>query len=321
MVDREDFEFDSRGTTCRAWFYPAQNESMDGPGGVPAIVMAHGLGGTRDAGLEPYATAFADAGFAVLVFDYRYFGASGGHPRQLLSVSAQLADWAAAVAAVRDIEGIDADRVALWGTSFSGGHVIAVGAADKRIAAISAQGPMMDGRAAVLNVLNRHGLWHTLRLVAAGLRDRLADLAGAEPYRIPLVARPGGLAAMSTEDAYDGYSAIAPNDWRNEMSARMLLTLALYRPGRKVGRLRCPTLIQICDEDTVAPGDAAAAAAALGGDNIVERHYRIGHFDIYRGAGFRQSSSDQLTFFKRTLAPRRGDVPPAENTGSTRSPR
>ncbi|MGB7756018.1 MAG: alpha/beta fold hydrolase [Salinisphaera sp.] len=305
MVDREDFEFDSRGTTCRAWFYPAQNESMDSPDGVPAIVMAHGLGGTRDAGLEPYAAAFADAGLAVLVFDYRYFGASGGRPRQLLSVSAQLADWSAAIAAVREIEGVDAERIALWGTSFSGGHVIAAGAADKRVAAISAQGPMMDGRAAVLNVLRRHGLWHMLRLITAGLRDSLADLAGAEPYRIPLVARAGGLAAMATADAYDGYQAIAPEDWRNEMSARMLLTLALYRPGRKIERLRCPTLIQICDEDTVAPAEAASAAAARGGDNVVERHYRIGHFDIYRGAGYRQSSSDQLAFFKRSLAPRR----------------
>lgn len=305
MMDREDFEFDSRGTTCRAWFYPAQDESMDGPAGIPCIVMAHGLGGTRDAGLEPYAAAFASAGFAVLVFDYRYFGASDGRPRQLLSVAAQLADWAAAIAAVRAIEGIDPERIALWGTSFSGGHVIAAGAADKRVAAVSAQGPMMDGRAAVMNVLHRHGPWHMLKLVAAGLRDRLADLAGAEPYLVPLIARPGGLAAMATEDAYDGYRAIVPDDWRNEMSARMLLTLAFYRPGRRVARLRCPALIQICDEDTVAPADAASAAAGLGGENIVERHYRIGHFDIYRGAGFRQSSTDQLRFFKRTLAPSR----------------
>ncbi|MGN8159238.1 alpha/beta hydrolase [Salinisphaera sp. RV14] len=309
MVDREDFEFDSRGTTCRAWFYPAQNESMEAPAGVPAIVMAHGLGGTRDAGLEPYAATFANAGFAVLVFDYRYFGASGGRPRQLLSVSAQLADWAAAIAAVREVAGVDADRVALWGTSFSGGHVIAAGAADKRVAAISAQGPMMDGRAAVFNVLRRHGLRHMLRLIVAGLRDSLANLAGAEPYRIPLVARAGGLAAMATEDAYEGYRAIAPADWRNEMSARTLLTLALYRPGRKVGRLRCPTLIQICDQDTVAPPAAATAAAARGGDHIIERHYRIGHFDIYRGAGFRQSSSDQLAFFRRALAARRREAP------------
>lgn len=303
MMDREEFEFDSQATTCRAWFYPAQNEAMDGPAGVPAIIMAHGLGGTRDAGLEPYAVKFAAAGFAVLVFDYRYFGASDGRPRQLLSVPAQLADWRAAIAAVRAIDGIDTGRVALWGTSFSGGHVIAAGAADQRVAAIVSQGAMMDGRAAVLNVLRRHGLWHTLRLVAAGVRDRLADLAGAEPYRIPLVARPGGLAAMATEDAYDGYTAIIPDEWRNEVAARMLLTLALYRPGRRIAHLRCPTLIQICDEDTVAPAEAASATAALGGENVVERHYRIGHFDIYRGAGFRQSSNDQLAFFKRALGP------------------
>lgn len=304
MVDREDFEFDSRGSTCRAWFYPAQNESMVDAAGVPCIIMAHGLGGTRDAGLEPYATAFADAGIAVLVFDYRYFGDSGGRPRQLVSVPAQLADWAAAIAAARGVDGVDASRIALWGTSFSGGHVIAAGAADKRVAAVASQGPMMDGRAAVLNVLRRHGLWHTLRLVAAGLRDRLADLAGAEPYCIPLVARPGGLAAMATDDAWDGYNAITPAGWRNEMTARTLLTLALYRPGRKIGRLRCPVLIQICDEDSVAPAESAALAADRGGDNVVERHYRIGHFDIYRDAGFRQSSVDQLRFFKRALAPR-----------------
>lgn len=303
MVDREDFEFDSRGATCRAWFYPAQNEAMLGPAGVPCVVMAHGLGGTRDAGLEPFATQFADAGLAVLVFDYRFFGASDGRPRQLLSVSAQLSDWAAAIAAVRAIDGVDADRIALWGTSFAGGHVIAAAAADKQVAVVVSQGPMMDGRAAVVNGLRRHGLWHMLRLVTAGLRDRLADLAGAEPYCIPLVARPGGLAAMATEDAYDGYTAITPMDWRNEMSARTLLTLALYRPGRKMGRLRCPVLIQICDEDTVAPADAASTAAALGGENVVERHYRIGHFDIYRGAGFRQASNDQLAFFRRALAP------------------
>ncbi|WP_423823746.1 alpha/beta fold hydrolase [Salinisphaera sp. SPP-AMP-43] len=306
MVDREDFEFESQGTTCRAWFYPAQNEAMIGSAGVPAIVMAHGLGGTRDAGLEAFATRFADAGFAVIVFDYRYFGASDGRPRQLLSVSAQLADWAAAIKAVRAVDGIDAERIALWGTSFSGGHVIAAGAADQRVAAIASQGPMMDGRAAVLNVLRQRGLWHMLKLVYAGLRDQLADLAGAEPYRIPLVAQPGGFAAMSTEDAYAGYMAITPSDWRNEMSARTLLTLALYRPGQKVARLRCPTLIQICDQDSVAPAEAAADAAARGGDNIVTRHYRIGHFDIYRGAGFRQASSDQLTFFKQALAPRLG---------------
>lgn len=307
MIDRQDFEFQSKGTTCRAWFYPAQNESMVDSAGAPCIVMAHGLGGTRDAGLEPYALQFADAGMAVMVFDYRYFGASDGSPRQLLSVSAQLADWSAAVAAARQIDGVDPQRVALWGTSFSGGHVVAAAAADKRVAAVSAQGPMLDGLASVLNVLRRHGVLYMARLVSAGLRDVIANLAGAEPYRLPLVAQPGTVAAMATQDAYDGYTAITPDDWCNELTARTVLTLGLYRPGRKLARLRCPVLVQICDEDSVAPARASTAMVARGGDHITERHYRIGHFDIYRGAGFRQSSADQLAFFKRHLVPRRTD--------------
>lgn len=307
MIDRQDFEFQSKGTTCRAWFYPAQNESMVDDAGAPCIVMAHGLGGTRDAGLEPYALKFADAGMAVLVFDYRYFGASEGNPRQLLSVSAQLADWAAAIAAARQIDGVDPSRVALWGTSFSGGHVIAAAAADKRVAAVSAQGPMFDGMASVFNVLRRHGVMHMARLLLAGLRDTLANLAGAEPYRIPLIAKPGGLAAMATEDAYDGYTAITPEEWRNEVSARTMLTFGLYRPGTKLNRVRCPVLVQICDDDSVAPADATTAMVSRAGDHVTERHYRIGHFDIYRDAGFRQSSADQLAFFNRQLAPRTRD--------------
>jgi len=309
MIDRQDFEFTSKATTCRAWFYPAQDESMVNDAGAPCIVMAHGLGGTRDAGLEPYALKFANAGMAVMIFDYRYFGASDGQPRQLLSVSAQLADWAAAIAAVRKIDGVDPARVALWGTSFSGGHVMAAGAADKRVAAVSSQGPMLDGLASVLNVLKRHGLFYMLRLVMAGLRDVLANLAGAEPYRLPLVASKGGLAAMATDDAYDGFMAIAPTDWRNELTARTLLTLGLYRPGRKINRIRCPVLVQLCDEDSVAPANASERMLRRAHDHVTERHYRIGHFDIYRGAGFRQSSADQLDFFTRRLAPHDRNAP------------
>ena len=89
-LPRKDVEFLSQGTRCRAWHYPTATPQA-------CIVMAHGLGGTRDAGLEPYAQRFADAGFAVLLFDYRHFGASDGEPRQLLSVSKQLQDWRAAI--------------------------------------------------------------------------------------------------------------------------------------------------------------------------------------------------------------------------------
>src|ERR1700744_5923145 len=80
---------------------------------APLLVMAHGLGAVRTMRLDAYAERFSAAGYACLVFDYRNFGDSEGEPRQLLDVDMQLADWAAAVAYARTLDGVDADRIAL----------------------------------------------------------------------------------------------------------------------------------------------------------------------------------------------------------------
>ena len=101
--------------------------------------MGHGFSGTRDLGLHAYAQRFAVAGLAVLVFDYRHFGASGCPPRQMVHGARQQEDYRAAVRFARGLEGVDPSRIALWGTSFSGSHVIAIAATDPRIAALVAQ--------------------------------------------------------------------------------------------------------------------------------------------------------------------------------------
>ena len=115
--------------------------------------MAHGFSGVREQRLDAYAERFADAGLAVLLFDYRHFGASDGEPRQYLSIRCQLDDWRAAVAHARGLDGVDPDRVALWGTSFSGGHVIAIASEDARIAAVVSQAPFTFGH---LRAVGRH---------------------------------------------------------------------------------------------------------------------------------------------------------------------
>jgi dienelactone hydrolase len=293
---RRDIEFRSHGTVCRAWFY-----EPSGTGTRPCVVMAHGLGGTRDAGLEPYARRFQEAGYFVLLFDYRHFGASDGEPRQLLSVSRQLDDWAAAIACAREQPRVDAAKIALWGSSFSGGHVIVTAARDGRIAAVSAQGPMMDGRAAVLNLLRYAGVASVLRLSSVALRDQIGAWFGRPPINVPLVGAPGTLAAMTSSDAESGYRAITPPDWRNEMSARLALSLGLYRPITSAKHLRCPTLICVCTKDSVAPAAAAIALADKLGAQAELRRYDIGHFEIYVGDGFERSCGDQLAFFHRTL--------------------
>lgn len=121
---RDETRFVSHGVDCAAWIYGPDALAGDPSEGAPAIVMAHGFGCIRDLRLPAYAERFRDAGFVVVVFDYRHFGASGGSPRQLLDIRRQLDDWRAALAFTRALPAVDRDRVIAWGTSFSGGHVL-----------------------------------------------------------------------------------------------------------------------------------------------------------------------------------------------------
>ena len=295
-MQRTDVEFESGGATCRGWLYRPDGSR----GALPCVVMAHGFGATRDASLEPYAERFAGAGFAVLLFDYRHFGASDGEPRQLVSVRRQLEDYASAIACARALDGVDPDRIAVWGTSFSGGHALVTAARVPRIAAAVCQCPMMDGWKAVLNILRYAGPGQVLRLTLHGLRDLLLSATG-RAHRIPTVGRPGTLAVMSSEDADAGYRALMPPHASLEVAARIALLVPLYRPVSDARRVRCPVLIQVCDCDSVAPAGAAEEAARRLGPRGELVRYPIGHFEPYFGASFERSVDDQLAFLRRRL--------------------
>jgi pimeloyl-ACP methyl ester carboxylesterase len=299
---RFDVKFDSEGTRCSAWHYPSQSDQENSA----CIVMAHGLGGTRECGLAPYAERFSAEGYHVLVFDYRYFGDSDGEPRQLLKVSDQLKDWRAAIDFARQLKGVNSEQIILWGTSFSGGHVLSIAAEDQRLLAVSAQGPMVDGRAASLEILKYAGPVHLSKLSSCGLIDQARATLGMSPLYIPLIAEPGALAAMTSHDALSGYHAITNPGWRNEMSARTVLVLSLYRPISKAKKIRCPALIQVCNKDTVAPAKAAIKMAKLMPNTATLKQYDIGHFDIYTGKDFDIGIADQLAFYHNALHNARG---------------
>src|SRR5207302_11155569 len=112
---------------------------------VGCVVMGNGITLTRTDGLPAYATRLADAGFAVLAFDYRHWGDSDGEPRRWLSLARQLEDWHAAVNYARGLEGVDAERIALWGMSLGGELALMTAATDPRIVATVALVPVADG--------------------------------------------------------------------------------------------------------------------------------------------------------------------------------
>ncbi len=262
--------------------------------------MGHGFSAVREQRLDEYAERFSQAGMVVLLFDYRYFGASGGEPRQLLGIRRQLQDWEAAVAAARSLPSVDPDRIALFGSSFGGGHVQAIAARDSAIAAAVAQAPFCDG----LRNLKGLGASHIMRLTVAGLRDMVSKLFGLEPYRIPVVGAPGTKAVMATPDAVSSFARIDPpgSTWRNEVCARIALSVASYRPGNSAGAIRCPILYTIADQDSIMPARLAYDAARRASQAEI-KSYDCVHFDVYLPPLWDEVVADQTEFLVRHLGP------------------
>lgn len=285
---RADISFRSHGVECAAWHYRAASEVLATGQGRPCVVLAHGFGGTRDSGLEGFAEAFAAAGADSLVFDYRTFGASAGEPRQLVDVDAQLADYTAAVARARALDGVDADRIVVWGVSLSGGHVFRIAAGDRRLAAAIALTPATDGPAAARVSLRRTGAGRTLATSAAGL---VAAARGKRPFYQPLTG------------SIEEYPAIAGPTWEDRYAMRNALAFGRYRPGRDAPGISCPVLVQIADLDRNAP-PLVAAEAAKSLRSAEVRHYPCDHFDVYPGREWHeQVVRHQVDFLSRRLAP------------------
>ena len=294
-MQRSDVTFHSSGTRCVAWLYrPAAN----GGGPTPCVILAHGFSGVRDQRLDAYAERFAQGGLAALVFDYRYFGDSDGEPRQLLDIRRQLEDWRAAISYGRTLEGVDPARIAIWGTSFSGGHVMTLAAHDPSLAAAVSQVAFADG----LMTLPSQGIGHALWLTREGLRDQVAALRRRPPHMIAAAGPPGSDSVMNTPDAEPGIQAITPpgSTMRNEVAARIALHVGSYRPGREAGKIRCPILFCVADNDVLTlPGPVLKAASKAPRAEL--KRYPIGHFDIYVGEWFERAVADQTDFLKRHL--------------------
>ncbi|MGQ0574747.1 MAG: alpha/beta hydrolase [Pseudonocardia sp.] len=298
-------EFTSHGTRCAAWHLPAEGGALAGSGGRPCVVMGHGFGATRDAGLLPFAERFAAAGADVLVFDYRGYGTSDGTPRQNVDHRRHRADYHAAIAHARTLPGVDPHRIVLWGSSYSGGHVVPVAARDGNVAAVISQGAAMDGFAALLEIARYAGVGQLLRLTGHALRDAAGALLGRPPRLVPVVGPPGTLAAITAEGAESGYRMIMGPTFRNEMCARGALLIPLNRPVTAAAALRCPIFLVLAEEDNICPPSGVRAVAAKAGAGAEVLALPVGHFDIYGGEAFEKSAAGQVDFLVRTLTPSR----------------
>jgi pimeloyl-ACP methyl ester carboxylesterase len=290
---RSDVDFMSHGSRCAAWLYL--------PTGVerpPVVIMAHGFGAERTFGLEPFAERFAQAGLAVFLFDYRCFGESDGEPRNWVSPRRHLQDWEAALAHVKNLAAIDASRIALWGTSFSGGHVIVIAAQHPEISAVVAQVPFADG----LALLASAPLKLMLHLGMAALRDLLRIAMRRAPFTVPIVGPTDSLAIMNMPGSWEGYQSLLPKEttWTNACPARAVFTTSLYRPTRHAPRVRCPVLLVMAKHDEVIPSwSVQKESARLPDGQLVTLN--CSHFDPYEGPCFEDAVATEQIFLATHL--------------------
>lgn len=267
------------------------------PGKPPVVVMAHGFGGERRFRLPAFAEHFAQAGLAVLLFDYRGFGDSDGTPRGLVDPARHLEDYAAAVVFAKQLAEVDGTRLALWGTSFSGGHALVTAARLPGIAAVVAQVPHVDGLASALHypkTLLPRATW-------LATRDLLAAARGRPPVRMPIVA-PRGVRCLAGPDCYEGYLRLVPPgaEWLNAVPARILFTIMAYRPITAVQDIGAPVLLLASPHDSLIPFAATRKTAARIPDCRLEL-IQGGHFDPYVGAEFERVVALETAFLQDKL--------------------
>jgi cephalosporin-C deacetylase-like acetyl esterase len=296
MSEREDVEFEAGGgVTLRGWLFVP-----DGPGPHPAITMAHGYAGVREHGLEPFARAFADDGFVVVLHDHRGFGASDGEPRQDVDPWRQIADWRRAISFLESRPEVDARRIGLWGTSYAGGHAIVLGATDRRLRCVVAQVPTISGYEQALRRIAPDAV---AALEDAFAEDERAQARGEPPgYQALVSADPAVAASYRAGDAIDFYLQSIPEGiWENRVTVRSTRAARMYEPGAWVGRVSpTPLLMVVALNDTITLADLALAAYERALEPKRLQLIPGGHFAPYL-AGFTQAGDAARTWFREHL--------------------
>ncbi|MEM0373579.1 MAG: alpha/beta hydrolase [Sulfolobaceae archaeon] len=295
---RINIEFNSEGVKLRGWLYLPESETK-----LPGIVMAHGFSAVKEMYLDNFAEVFAKSGFVVLVYDNRNFGESEGEPRQEIDPWQQVKDYRYAISYLRQLQYVDPNRIGIWGTSYSGGHVIVVGALDKRVKAIVSQVPLVSG-SENLKRLVRNDMIPQLRAMFA--EDYERRLRGESPLMIPVVCKsPPEVCALPTSDSYEWFIETskkrAPN-WKNEVTLRSVEYLSMYEPINYIKQVSpTPLMLIVAENDVLTPTDLALEAYERA---LPPKELYIlpgGHFDAYVKE-FEKSSKTALNFFLQHLA-------------------
>lgn len=298
---RKDIAFRSEdGVMLRGWHYLPDSRARE----VPTIIMAHGYSGVKEMYLDRFAEGFAEAGLASIVFDNRNFGASDGEPRQEVDPWQQIRDYRDAITFAETLDETDAARIGIWGSSYSGSHVLVVGAIDRRVRCVVSQAPMISGHDNIRRLVRADHIAGFQRMFE---NDRRSRLAGNPPVMVPVVSEdPASPAVLPSADSWAFFTETgrtrAPA-WRNEVTLRSVEMLSEYEPGSYISFISpTPLLMIIASTDHLTVADAAIAAYERALSPKQLEMLPGGHFDAYV-ANFAQSSAAAARWFTQHLGP------------------
>jgi uncharacterized protein len=262
---------------------------------VPVIILCHGFCGIQELLLPGFAEAFVGAGYAAVTFDYRGFGASGGEPGRLVPAM-QIEDIHTVIGFVKELPGVDASRVGLWGTSLGGGHVLAAAASDPSIKAVVSQLGFADGERVV-----------TRNMTEA---EKQAFVATLERMHEKKQSTGREMMVAITKVLTDPQSKAFVEESRQRYPAMDIKIPFLtvremlnYKPGVYAARVACPVLVVVAGEDGVNPPDHGKELFAALGTPVKKLHIEetAGHYDMYEGPHFTSNIDVQIQWFREHL--------------------
>ena len=277
---RKDVEFNTEdGVTLRGWLYLPDRAR----GRVPTIVMAHGFSALKENYLDKYAEVYSTAGLGALVFDNRNFGASDGEPRQHIDPWRQVADYRDAITYASALSEVDENGVGIWGSSYSGAHVLVVGAIDRRVKCVVSQVPLISGHRNARRLIRADMI---AAVQAAFVADRKGRYEGKPHGMIAVVSNdPNVPCALPTPDSYEWFTETArlrAPAWRNEVTLQSVELFTEYEPGAYIEFISpTPLLMVVAAGDHLTVADEAIAAYSRALEPKKLALLRGGHFDAY----------------------------------------
>jgi uncharacterized protein len=264
----------------------------------PVILMAPEFASLRHFKLAQFAKRFARAGYAVVLFDYRYWGGSTGRPRELVSIDAQIEDWRTMIAHLMERTSIDVNQIILWGTGLSAGYVLHLASSLKNIKAVIAQVPFVDGT----EYARLYPIQHMTKALKLSSKDYMGAKIALASKKISVID-PDGLCIFPSPDYYEGYLSILNVDdfWSGEVPARVFLSLLKFRPILDVLNIQIPTLIISAKNDSLMPIEAVRESVTNLALYAEYHEWDIQHFDIYHGQYFEKAISTQLDFLSNVI--------------------